>query len=253
MIVSIQPCAGLANRFRALVSAICAAKDLARPLEIEWLEEPGTCAVRFEELFDVASLPAGVAMARAAPSPVPRPTHEMCLSPGDWEQQKIRHAAGPIRIRSYGQFHQSDPARWLDTFRALRPLPHLDARVTALFTLAKGAPVVGVHIRRTDNRKAIEKSPTEIFYPKLDSYPPGTMFFIASDDERERVGLVSRYPGRVLLAARRLDRFSSHGGVDAFVDFLCLARCREIVGSAGSSFSEMAAAYGDKPLTVLTL
>jgi hypothetical protein len=252
MILSLQPRAGLANRLRALVSGICAAQDTGRRLEIDWTSEPGVCAVHLRELFDLTSLPSWVEV--STPSPlIPYRPYEICLNPHDWQQQIQLHGNDPMYIRSYGQFHQSDPARWLATFRALRPLPHLDARVTALFTLARGSPVVGVHIRRTDNQNSIEKSPTALFYQKLDSYPPGTKFFIASDDERERVGLVVRYPGRVLLAARHLDRYTSHGGIDAFIDFLCLARCQEIVGSAGSSFSEMAAAYGGKPLTVVSV
>jgi hypothetical protein len=39
---------------------------------------------------------------------------------------------------------------------------------------------------------------------------------------------------------------------DAVTDFIALSRCKKILGSYASSFSELAALYGDVPLEVIT-
>ena len=83
----------------------------------------------------------------------------------------------------------------------------------------------------------------------MDAYPADTEFFVATDDATERSATVHRYPGRLLpRATLQLDRDTLAGVQGALQDFLSLAACRQILGSVGSSFSEMAAAYGNCPL-----
>jgi len=235
----LQVCAGLANRLRATVSGICAAQDLGVPLVISWPWE-ATCAATFNDLFE----------------PIPRveisETHNyrarMCLSPADWEREKIQ---SEIIIKSYGQFHQSDPARWLQTLQSLKPRAEFTSYVKAL--VGFGGHVVGVHIRRTDNKVSCERSPTSAFIAEMRKYRSDTCFFIATDDNREWENLSRVFPAeRLIRATTNRSRDTSDGMRAAFIDFLCLAGCAEILGSAGSSFSEMAAAYGDRPLSIVT-
>jgi hypothetical protein len=84
------------------------------------------------------------------------------------------------------------------------------------------------------------------------AYPLTTLFFVASDDDSERKTMQARFPGRILVAASIIDRFTFNGGVNSFLDFLGLSKCSEILGSASSSFSEMAAAYGGIPLKIVS-
>lgn len=252
----IQPCAGLANRLRALVSAMCAAEDLGRPLEIVWTEEAGICQVAFQRLFAQESLPSFVRLNttwRITPLKIPA---RMCLSPADWNAVEARARANPVEpvfLKSYGHFYQSDPTRWLGHLRSLQPTPVIAARLTGMMTRATGRPVIGVHIRRTDNERSVRESPTSLFLEAMRTAPPDTMFYIATDDPREKATAAEFFPGRVLMGSRVLNRFSAEGGEDALLDFLALAASTAILGSAASSFSEIAAAYGGKPLTVLRL
>jgi len=75
---------------------------------------------------------------------------------------------------------------------------------------------------------------------------------------------VERTYGRFARLRRALDRLRSLAGqapretswrttsvADALVDLLLLGRCREIVGTYYSSFSEVAALIGDRPLAIL--
>jgi len=232
----LQVCAGLANRLRATVSGICAAQDMNLQLMISWPWEV-TCAATFKDLFE----------------PVPNVViveiynykARMCLSPADWEREKTE---SEIAIKSYGQFHQSDPERWLQTLRSLKPKAEFTERVK---TIIRGH-MVGIHIRRTDNKVSCERSPTSAFIAEMSKYPSDTVFFIATDDNSEWYTLLKIFSAeRLIRATTNRSRNTSDGMRAAFIDFLCLAACTEILGSAGSSFSEMAAAYGDRPLRIV--
>lgn len=250
--LELLPVAGLANRLRAMASAICGARDTGRPLVVNWQQQYSICRGRAAQLFNVPALPFKF-MDTGFGGPPPYP-HRECLSPYDWERFKERDPYRPIYIKSYGHFHQSDPVRWVAALRSIQPHPAIERdvgiRFAELEAIADG-PLVGVHIRRTDHRKSIQLSPTIAFFERMHGYPRSTQFFLATDDALERDLLVQAFPGRVHFGATNLNRDSEEGGAQAFADLLSLAQCREILGSAGSSFSEIAAAYGGCPLHVV--
>lgn len=250
--LELLPVAGLANRLRAMASAVCAAQDTGRPLVINWQQQHSICRGVATKLFDVAALPFKlIDTGFGGPPPYP---HRECLSPHDWERFKERDPYKPIYIKSYGHFHQSDPARWVAALRSIRPTPSIESDVGIRFAnleAATGGPLVGVHIRRTDHRKAIQLSPTDAFLAAMAAYPPTTHFYVATDDAIERGIVAQAFPGQIHFGVTNLNRDSEEGGVGAFTDLLSLAACREILGSAGSSFSEIAAAWGGCPLKVV--
>jgi hypothetical protein len=244
-----------------MASAICAAEDTRRPLVILWQQQYSICRGRAAQMFDPSSGAAAHAITLypfklidtgfGGPPPYP---HRECLSPYDWERFKEKDPYKPIYMKSYGHFHQSDPVRWVAALRSIQPHPAIAARVASLFSAweqTAGGSLVGVHIRRTDHKKSIQLSPTAAFFERMRSYPSTTHFFLATDDTIERELLVQAFPGRVHFGATTLNRDSEEGGVQAFTDLLCLAQCREILGSAGSSFSEVAAAYGGCSLHII--
>ena len=232
--IYLQVCAGFANRLRATISGICAAEDTGRPIRISWPVETAFGAT-WTDLFDLSAsrLPAWLTFDDRHATSL-----KMCNSPADWE--KIR-GDEKIQIKSYGMFYRPNEGRWLFWLRHLKPRPELLHRLPT--------QPVGIHIRRTDHRKAIEQSPTESFIRAMDAYPGETTFFLATDDPAERTLLARRYPGRIVgVHATHYRRDIVEGVKEAFVEFMQLAQCSEIIGSAASSFSEMAAAYGGCPL-----
>lgn len=250
-LLELYPCAGFANRLRAIVSGLCAAQDTSRSLLIHWLRHPGTCSMRFQDVFDVAALPSWVYVNEGEAT---REAYQQveCNSPPDWERIKSLNPRISLVIKSNGKFHESDPNRWLQHLRTLPFREYLAPVVSqALTPLHLASNLIGVHLRRTDNVKAISESPTPVFFSVLDALPPTIGFVVTSDDDADRKALAARYPGRVVTVARTLDRTTSLGGIDAVLDFLAIARCSRIVGTVASSFSELAAAYGGCPLTVV--
>lgn len=236
--IYLQVCAGFANRLRATISGICAAEDAGRPIRISWPVETAFGAT-WTDLFDLIN-------SRLPPWLTIEDQHatdlKMCNSPADWEKIKGDET---IQIKSYGIFYRPNEGRWLFWLRHLKPRQELLYRL----------PVqpVGVHIRRTDHRKAIEQSPTEAFLKAMDAYPVETTFFLATDDPAERALVAKRYPGRIVgVHATHYRRDILEGVQEAFAEFMQLAQCSKIIGSAASSFSEMAAAYGGCRLHTIT-
>jgi hypothetical protein len=244
--IYLRVCAGFANRLRATVSGICAAEEAGRPIQISWPYEP-TFAGRFTDFFDLeaSALPPWVTFDQPMDSSQPE---YICHTMGDWEQQLSRPGAEPVYLKSYAQFYRG--ARFEHWLYALKPHKKYLERLLKLFG-ELAAPPVGIHIRRTDHWKSIKESPTEAFVCAMDEYPPGTVFFLASDSEEERIILRQKYPGRILIGAGILGRRDTVATTEGFVDFLGLSMCSEILGSSGSSFSEMAAAFGTRRLRVV--
>lgn len=123
--------------------------------------------------------------------------------------------------------------------------------------MAGRSNVIGIHIRRSDNVKSIEQSPTESFinYMKLELLKKDSVsFFLATDSEADRRRVKDIFGDHIITQDKiELSRNSSDGIKSACVDLLCLSWCEKIVGSYWSSFSETAALwYGKKELIVIT-
>jgi hypothetical protein len=179
-------------------------------------------------------------------------TTKQVLSEDDWNF--VYERAGPsrpIRIKSHGQFYRSDQDRFLAYLRALRPAEYIQCISDDIF-LNLSKTVVGVHIRRGDNRASIKESPSELFWETMTAYDQSVVFYLATDSMTEREEAELQFPGRILTGSGTiLSRNDPFGCREGMLDFYCLSRCSEILGSYYSSFSEMAAAYGGVPLRVI--
>lgn len=248
------PSAGFANRLRALVSAMCAAEDIQAPLKVLWPHEPYIHTSQFRALFDTESLPSWMKVDEAvlAPHTGWKDIKEV-LTQEDWDFWLDRMGSKrPIRIKSHGHFYKSDQERWLGHLRSLKPNVVLAAKRDILFhSLPSSMTIVGVHIRRGDNKKSMEESPSELFWEMMRSYNESVLFYLATDSAEERATAMKLFPRRILVGSTILDRNDPFSGSNAMIDFICLSSCSEILGSYYSSFSEMAAMYGGVKLRVV--
>lgn len=228
--IFLQVCAGLANRLRATVSGIRAAEELGCGITISWTKE-AVFGATWTDLFE-SDLPPWI---RFIDEPIKGA--RMCLTAEDFAKVSGQEN---ILIKSYGCFQPMD-TKWLAWLRSFKPLPQ--------FVPKFAEKPVGIHIRRTDNVTSCLSSPTPAFLAAMNSFPQTTIFFLATDDPVERKGLLNSYPGRITtLPTTCYHRDLKEGIEQGFREFLGLAACSEILGSVGSSFSEMAAAYGGVPL-----
>ena len=79
----------------------------------------------------------------------------------------------------------------------------------------------------------------------------GSSLYLATDDEATKAAMRKRYGKRVIMSDAKATRESTDGIRDALVEMYALSRTRHIFGSAGSTFSPIAACLGDVPITIL--
>lgn len=134
-----------------------------------------------------------------------------------------------------------------------RPTPQVESLI-GHYSERFAPRTIGLHIRRTDNQESIDKSPLYLFFDAVDlevSLDNKVKVFVATDDEPTKRSLVERYGSRVITSEQLADRGSVAGIQGAVAEMYTLSRCAKIYGSAGSSFSVMAARVGNTPLEIL--
>ncbi|MDO4262320.1 MAG: hypothetical protein Q4C82_09590 [Eubacteriales bacterium] len=150
----------------------------------------------------------------------------------------VRTLDGKTYIFTWEWFYPSED------YHLFVPTEKLQTRVDRM-TARFGPSCVGVHIRRTDNRPAMDKSSTDAFLRAMEAEllaDPDTVFYLATDDKGEEARLRQAFPGRILSNETRcLRRDSVEGMHDALLDLYCLSATRKIIGSYFSSFTDIAA------------
>lgn len=114
---------------------------------------------------------------------------------------------------------------------------------------------IGLHIRRTDHTVAMQHSPVSSFTEQIAltlKENPSATFFVATDDPETERRLLADYPQSIIVnSSKQFTRKSADGIIDAYVDILCLSRCARIIGSYGSSFSQIASKLTNTPLQIM--
>ncbi len=153
-------------------------------------------------------------------------------------------------IHAYRDFYRWDPAL---LSRLFVPQPSIQNLIDDR-CVNYSPHTIGVHIRRTDNQESINESPLELFEEKINSQialNADTRIYLATDDEPTKAHMSERYGQRIITSHAKADRESTEGIVEGLVEMYALSRTDIIYGSAGSTFSEMAAAIGNKPFEVV--
>jgi len=114
---------------------------------------------------------------------------------------------------------------------------------------------IGMHIRRTDNRRSIELSPTSLFVEAIrreQQAHPDLRVFLATDSEEVKRELSKEFGERMIIPLAPADRGSADGIRNAVAEMWTLAATCKIYGSVGSSYSAMAANIDGAELILLS-
>jgi hypothetical protein len=242
----LQVCAGFANRVRAMVSGICLAETLNIPLVIHWFPKSPECACRFASVLDPESLPKTV---KVVPEELYMPSE--VLSQEDWARVNYNwNKTSDLSIKSHGVFFWNE--RYEFHLQNLKQSPLVKDFLQRRCASVPWSTAIGVHIRRTDHKKAIQNSPLSCFLEKMRENPTA-FFVIATDDKETKAELDLEFVGQCIFPATTLSRRTEEGMVHGVADFFALTKCTQILGSTASSFSEIAARYGAIPLEIATL
>ena len=145
-----------------------------------------------------------------------------------------------IYVASYNSWNKYIISK--DLAKVFIPACDLQKRINEI-TKDWGENVVGLHIRRTDNVGAIEKSPLTYFYDVIEneiSNNKETRFYLATDDCGVKKELKDKYGARIITLDLALERNSVKGMKDAVVDLYCLGNTTKIYGSHHSTYSIIA-------------
>ncbi len=249
--IHLEVVAGLANRIRSLIAGIRAAEVFGRGLVIYWPSVKPECAASFYELFSKDSLPWWIEVRTKMLSDDGFKA-PMCLSNEDFNKIITNSSFDQdIHIKSYGCFFEgSDSSLWLSHLRNLKP-SHEVADI--LFKWKHFVPMdaLAVHIRRKDNVPAIKASPLDLFVKIMNQESPNTRFIVFCD-ESETVEFLQRwFEERIISVESKRVRHGVEGMREATAAFFFLAGSPRILGSACSSFSEIAAHLGGAKLQLI--
>lgn len=260
--------AGLCNRMKEMASAIALARAAQQPLVVYWLKNRYlNCSFDrlFEPIPDVPVIDVETSPLRSWLSAdslryrfkTLRETADLFL--GNEQIEKYR-ADGTDLVSLVSQADHTVVITYyrfmkdVDSLADFRPRQDISAEVERAWAGFGAGELTGVHIRGTDNAQALEKSPVDSFIARMEQEverEPETRFFLATDDpETERV-VRARFLGSVVTRPKVFARDKASGVRDALVDVLLLSRCRLIIGSHWSSFSETAAELGGVRLEIV--
>ena len=157
-----------------------------------------------------------------------------------------------VIVESYSVFYRTEED---DFLRDLFQLNDLMSQRLKNETKAFKTNVIGVHVRRTDNKDSIERSPLELFIKRMREEiikDPEAQFYVASDDPSVKEQLLQIFGKKhVVIPTGIIDRDSEEGISQALIEMCTLSKTNHILGSYYSSFSEIASSMGNVKLEVL--
>lgn len=269
--LTVVPCGGLANRMRAIASGIALADSTNRELQVVWNANSDLNAP-FNLLFNDTNLPFGIKTPNRLSYHIffEGPRLKNFFLPKlisklkgtliwniteDLTNEKVLNIVdghnGDVIINSGLQFYDFKPEiLWGNLTFSERVLSRKES------ILMNRKPDVTVQIRRTDNWISIDNSPLQLFEDKISELllaNPHTEIFLATDDNETKTYLTDRFPGNIIVNRNEATRKTPEGMIDAAAEFLIMSQSDRIYGSYWSSFSEIAAVYGDTTLEVVKL
>ncbi len=268
------PSGGLANRMRAVASAYHLCRATGSRLQVVWFRDWALNAA-FRDIFEpIDDSLLSLREARWWDFAVnDRPRRRNLWLPAVAQKMVYRrrlyeHHIGEIRDRGFdfeawkrGHKCYMSCCQVFGNFdgniykRLFRPVAEVEQRVKE-YTDRFSSYTVGMHIRRTDNQRSIDRSPTRLFVEtgrrELEQHPD-MKIFLATDSEDVKAELRREFGDRIITPEAEACRDSVDGIRGGLTEMYVLSCTCRIYGSACSSFSEMAAAIGGNELTVLEL
>ena len=270
--ITFVPVGGLANRLRAMASAVVLAEMTDCELDLYWFQDWALNAP-FRSLFDPVNRK-GIRMHESSPWNLllydrPRKRNvwiprffQKCLFKTTLYEKEMYTLKlnvpfftdlakkGGLYIASY---HAVVPYSNEQLQALFRPVPEIRQMIEKR-QQGMSDYRIGVHVRRTDNVDSIQYSPDELFYQALEqelSVHPELSIYLATDSEEVKRNFRQRYGEKVFYSQVEADRNSIAGIQEAIVEMFVLAGTQKIYGSYGSSYSDLAAQFGSTQLIKL--
>ena len=264
------PSGGLANRMRAVASAYELCKKVDSTLQVVWFqdwalhapfrsifEETPLVAIREATMLDhilydrarkknlfVPALPQRILFQRHIKEQDVTPLKKVSFDFEQWARGKRCY------MSCYQVFGSFPDELYSRLFRPVKEVMDVVDGYRSQF----GSHTIGLHIRRTDNAESIAKSPTSLFINKVReeiNQHADAKVFLATDSAEVKQEFIAAFGSHIITPKEDACRDSISGIRGGVVDLWTLASTQIIYGSAGSSFSPMAASIGGVPLEIM--
>ena len=257
--IILVPYGGLCNRMRCMAGAYTIALNYGVNLIVKWRNN-NECKVDFDELFETIELTGievqpinlyniGLFKSRwinlYLPSLLRRFEFDRQIILMSWKQQDLINSYNFAEGRTYIYSCYSMTAHY-PLKRMFKPREHILQKIKE-YTLQFSTNTIGVHIRRTDHIKAMAAYSVEDYVSEMDGLlneNPEIKFYLATDDEGVKRKITDKFGDRIITQQTRLSRSDYEGMVGSVVDLWVLSATQKIIGSYGSSYSELAAELG---------
>jgi hypothetical protein len=261
------PEGGLANRMRAMDSALSLCYASKIKLRVYWVKESGLNCPFYElfkpikgvDVIDSEKIPfiflKGAKLNLYLPE-IFRKTLKIDYFDSEYMSlvKKKRYDVRQFTnnwltlISSYSRFYPTNTM-----FKLFSPIDILKEKIH-LETIDFNDYTIGVHIRRTDNRESIDHSPLELFEESMDNEidrESNTNFYLATDCMQTKEYLKNKYGDKLRTNFMEVRRDTKEGVQQALVEMYSLARTKKVFGSYHSSFSDTACHIGSiKEITI---
>ena len=264
------PSGGLANRMRAVASAYELCKKVDSTLQVLWFqdwalsapfhsifEETPLVAIREATILDhllydrarkknffLPALPQRILFQRHIKEQDVTPLKKQSFDFEAWACGKRCY------MSCYQVFGTFPDERYQQLFHPVKAVMDVVDGYRSQFN----SHTIGLHIRRTDNAESIAKSPTALFINKVREeieLHDDTKVFLATDSTEVKREFIAAFGSRIITPKEDACRDSISGIRGGVVDLWTLASTQKIYGSAGSSFSPIAASIGGVPLEIM--
>jgi len=250
---------------RSLDAAMTISKASGIELKVEWYKDPNLMSEYFENLFEVPSQIKKIItknymgkfgkLQKTIQKRLNKIKYKHCLYEKDLAAfindggDLVELAkSGSLCIASCKGFYPVSPM-----FENFKPKPEILNEVNSV--IGGHENIIGVHIRRDDHLEAIRRSPLDLFEKIMSEeikLTPDIKFFLATDSLETQEHMINLFSDKIIMHQKTsLDRDNVSAIKDAMIDLYCLSRARKIIGSYGSSFSDVAAQINDIELIIL--
>jgi predicted glycosyltransferase involved in capsule biosynthesis len=278
----IEPKNGLGNRLRAIASAAVVAKETNRNLIIVWIPD-NHCEAKFSDLFISDDLFYATSTEEVKYcfeekiTPKKSPSHSFAdfydtsdkpIYQLDFSTNKDIYIASACVLNT-SLTNWSKESEWLKN--NLRPVKHLEDEINHYSKCFDIANAIGVHVRMGQStaehsyedsngweekqRRTLEKSRKDSNYfhfmaemEKIWENNPNQIFFLCADNSEIYEAFIKKYPNKMdkyikYVSKTVYDRSTSQLQ-GALLDSYLLSKCKYVLGSPWSSFTELVARLG---------